>query len=196
MNMQQKFAQIISQWDLSQSPFYKAWTVGTLSADDLRVYASEYGAFIALLPEGWKTLGDKETEHEELEHYELWEKFAGSIEAKITEPRLTSTKKLMVTAHELFSRPATSIGAMYAFEVQQPATAQSKLKGLQEKYAELNADEEYFEEHSHNEHEAEKLLKMAEHLSSDDQEQAFKACESMSKALWGALDGIYSRPLN
>lgn len=196
MEIKKKLDAVVYKWDLSKSPFYQAWSMGTLTKEDLQIYASEYGAFIGLLPRGWETLGDKETEEEEGEHYELWEKFATSIDTELDTPKIASTTKLIETAEKLFAEPATAIGAMYAFEVQQPVTAQSKLKGLQEKYADFKADEEYFEEHCHNEHEAEKLVKLAKRLSESEQEEAIKASEEMSKALWDALDGVYAKHID
>ncbi len=192
MDTKKEFDGAINKWNLLKSPFYAAWSSGTLSVEDLRTYTSEYGAFISMLPMAWKTLDDKETEHEEEEHHELWEKFGKSIGAIMSSLKLPNTLNLVSKAKELFADKASSIGALYAFEAQQPATAQSKLKGLREHYSSLNADEEYFKIHSHNEHEAEKLLKMSEKLSADDKKVAVSACSAMSELLRKALDGMYT----
>ncbi|HVN16903.1 MAG TPA: iron-containing redox enzyme family protein, partial [Anaerolineales bacterium] len=97
------------------------------------------------------------------------------------------------TAHRLFGKTTSSLGAMYAFEMQQPATAQSKLNGLKTHYH-LPADTEpYFEIHSSNEHESEKLLAALEQLSAEDQTEALAACELMAESLWNALTGIYNK---
>ncbi len=94
-----------------------------------------------------------------------------------------------------FAQPATAIGALYAFEVQQPKTAQSKLLGLQTHYPHLYADKTYFEVHSHNEHEAAKLLALFDGLSADDQRMAVDACESMSQAIWQTLEVFYPKSM-
>jgi hypothetical protein len=49
----------------------------------------------------------------------------------------------------------------------------------------------YFEVHSHNEHEAYKILAQIEALPPAGQEQAERACAQMAEGLWNALSGIY-----
>lgn len=191
MTIEEQLNQTVNQWNLLDNPFYAAWSAGTLPKHALQTYASEYDNFIALLPIGWNTLNDKETAHEEIEHHNLWQQFTKSLKARAIPAQLPETKALMKIAQTLFSNKATAIGAMYAFEVQQPKTAQSKKQGLQTHYAHFHADEAYFDIHSHNEHEAEKLLTRMEALSPDEQKKAMEACAIMSKALWDALASIH-----
>ena len=183
---------VISKWDLLQHPFYRAWSAGTLPLDALRSYASEYGAFIGLLPAGWKTLGDAETAHEEMEHAGLWDRFAAALQTRVTShANIPQVESLIKATSNLFSDPAHAAGALYAFEVQQPATAESKLTGLRTHYQLPGDAQLYFDVHSHNQYEAQKLLQRIESLSADDQKLAVAACAAMSEALWNALSGIY-----
>jgi pyrroloquinoline-quinone synthase len=191
MTTKQRLDSILEKWDLLKHPFYQAWSAGTLPVEALKVYASEYGAFINSLSDGWNTLGDAETAHEEEEHAELWEQFATALETKISTPEISQTTDLVNTAKELFNAPATTLGAMYAFEAQQPATAKSKLDGLKEHYSLPVEAEPYFEVHSANWHESEKILSAVEQLSGEEQAQVKQACENMAKALWNALTGIH-----
>ena len=46
MNTKKRFDTILEKWDLLKHPFYQAWSAGTLPVEALKVYASEYGAFI------------------------------------------------------------------------------------------------------------------------------------------------------
>ena len=78
-----------------------------------------------------------------------------------------------------------------AFEAQQPATAKSKLDGLKAHYNFSQAVESYFEVHSANWHESEKILRQLDALSVDEQAQALVACERMAELLWDALTGIH-----
>lgn len=181
----------VKKSDLLQSKFYQSWSAGTLPVEALKTYAREYGAFIALLPEGWEVQNDEETAEEEREHIELWEKFAASLGTKLGTAELPAVKALISTTGELFSTVPEALGALYAFEVQQPETASSKLAGIKKHYS-LNADAEpYFVVHSSNHHEAEKLIERISALSPEDQARAARACEAMSKELLAALDGIY-----
>jgi pyrroloquinoline-quinone synthase len=191
MNFKQHLDESITNWNLLKHPFYRAWSNGELPQAALQTYAREYGAFIALMPHGWETLADAETAQEEQEHLELWEDFAVGLNTHVGAAQIPQVKALIDTATELFSSPTTALGALYAFEVQQPATAQSKLAGLKAFYDLPQTVEPYFEIHSHNEHEAEKLLERMDTLSSEAQEEARGACEQMSVALWNALSGIY-----
>ena len=191
MDFKQALDSKISDYNLLNHPFYQAWSAGELPVEALRSYAREYGAFISIMPEGWETLNDTEIAAEETEHIDLWADFAAGLDTTVTEAHIPQVKALMETADELFSEPATALGALYAFEAQQPATAQSKLTGLKAFYQLPKSVEPYFETHSHNEHEAEKLLEYIGALPSDSYATVVQACEKMSAALWDALTGIH-----
>lgn len=191
MDLKQRLDQIIENRNLLKHPFYQAWSAGQLPQEALRTYAREYGAFIALLPNGWQALNDQETAQEEREHLELWEDFAQGLGTQVGEAQIPEVENLVDTTHTLWASPATALGALYAFEAQQPATARTKLEGLKAFYQLSEAAEPYFEIHSHNEHEAEKLLYQMKQLSPAEQRSAIQACEQMSQGLWTALSGIY-----
>ena len=191
MDFKQTLDSKIADYNLLNHPFYQAWSAGELPVEALRSYAREYGAFISMMPEGWETLNDAEIAEEETEHIDLWADFAAGLDTTVTEAQIPQVKALMETADELFSEPTTALGALYAFEAQQPATAQSKLAGLKAFYQLPKSVEPYFETHSHNEHEAEKLLAYIGALPSDSYATVVQACEKMSAALWDALTGIH-----
>ena len=190
MSIQEKLDQKVDQYRILSHPFYEKWSEGKTPVEKLKRYAEEYGAFISLMPMGWKTLNDHHTVEEEEEHIELWEKFANSLGTKIGVSKINEIQSLIDSTNKLFNSPETAIGALYAFEVQQPETATSKLDGLRKFYDLSSEADEYFIEHTHNHHEAEKLINLMESLSKEDQEKAIMACEEMSKALWDGLTGI------
>ena len=193
MTTQQHLDSILEKWDLLKHPFYQAWSAGTLPVDALKVYAAEYGAFINILANGWEILDDAETAQEEKEHAELWEGFAAALATKVGSPKITQTITLVSTANELFRSRAGALGAMYAFEAQQPATAKSKLDGLKMHYSLPSEVEPYFEVHSANWHESKKILAALDALSPEEQTLAEEACEGMAEALWNALTGIHEK---
>ncbi len=192
IDIKQRLERKITDYNLLNHPFYQAWNVGELSLEALRCYAREYGAFIATIPAGWKNLEEDDIAEEETEHIEMWEDFANGLDTGISEPQIPQVKALLQVADELFSQPTTALGALYAFEAQQPATAQSKLTGLKQFYLLPETVEPYFETHSHNEHETEKLLVRIEALPAASHTTIVQACEQMSSALWNALSGIYN----
>ena len=191
MDFKQALDNTIADYNLLNHPFYQAWSAGELPVGALRAYAREYGAFIATLPKGWETLDDAETAEEETEHIEMWADFASGLETAVSDAQIPQVKALLQTADALFSEPTTALGGLYAFEAQQPATAQSKLAGLKAFYQLPQTVEPYFETHSHNEHEAEKLLEHIGALPSESHTAVVQACEQMSAALWNALTGIH-----
>ncbi len=191
MDIKQALDSKISNYSLLNHPFYQAWSAGELPVDALKCYAREYGAFISTLPKGWETLNDSETAEEETEHIDMWADFADGLNTQVSEAQVPQVNTLLETADKLFSDGETALGALYAFEAQQPETAKSKLAGLKAFYQLPEKVEPYFETHSHNEHEAEKLLARISELSPDDQQTVVHACEQMSSALWDALTGIH-----
>ena len=191
MSLKSALNERIAPRNLLQHPFYRAWEAGELPLDALQAYAREYGAFIAQMPLGWETLNDAETAEEEREHAALWSDFAAGLDTAVGAAELPAVAKLVSQSQDWFRQPEQALGALYAFEVQQPATAKSKLEGLKAHYDLPASVEPYFEEHSHNEHEAEKLLARMQGLSAEQQATALDAAEGMSQALWDALSDIY-----
>lgn len=189
--MKQQLDTVLEKWNLLKHPFYQAWSAGTLPVDALQVYAREYGNFIATLPHGWETLNDAETADEEREHAEMWTDFTAALGSFTADASLPQTANLVSTSRTLFAARASALGAMYAFEAQQPATAQSKLDGLKTHYKLPQGVEPYFEVHAKNWHESEKILRMIESLPADEKAEALIACDKMAQSLWDALTGIH-----
>src|SRR5574341_317927 len=187
MDRKQELAEIVGKWDLLKHPFYQAWSAGTLPVEALQNYAREYGAFVQTLPQGWLTLQDAETSQEEQDHAALWADFTKSLNAEPGAPQLAETADLVQAAKTLFAQPATALGALYAFEVQQPATAASKLDGLNKWYSLEDDGKKYFEAHTANWHESEKILAQINRLPLNEQVQALRACAEMAEALWNGL---------
>ena len=177
--------------NLLEHPFYRAWSAGTLPASSLAAYAREYGAFVATLPHAWATLGDAETAEEEREHARLWDAFARALQTAVGEAEVPEVRALVDLASRQFAEPASAAGALYAFERQQPATATSKLEGLRAFYSLGPEAERYFDEHTRNQHEAEKLAARIDGMDADGRARAAAACRDMSEALWDALTGLY-----
>ena len=190
MNLESRLQQSIDRWNLLESPFYEAWSAGTLPLEALRTYASEYGAFISLVPQGWESHNDTVIADEERAHVALWRRFAAALDTGISAPCLPAVQTLVTTAERLFSAKASALGALYAFEAQQPATAKSKLEGLRAYYRLPEAAEAYFIIHADDDSEPKLLLERMEQLSRQDRERAVEACREMCQALREALDGL------
>jgi pyrroloquinoline-quinone synthase len=185
---------IVARWNLNTHPFYEAWRAGTLPQETLRYYAEEYGQLVRLMPSGWSTLDSPALVQEEEDHSVMWDNFATCLDTTVPPAAsLPETRQMVETVTRLFSNPVTALGALYAFEVQQPETATSKLEGLKDFYPHLdpNLYAEYFEVHSRNHHESAEILELMSQRNPAEQAQWAAACEEMCQALWNALTGIH-----
>jgi pyrroloquinoline-quinone synthase len=183
---------IVRQFDLNEHPFYTEWRAGTLSIGRLAEYADEWAPFIGAVDAGWERIGYPEYAAEEREHDVLWGRFRAALSATGQMHRPQS-KTLLAVGENAFASIPEALGALYSFEVQQPATASSKLAGLREHYAgTVDADaQQYFVEHAVETDEPAMLASMIDGLSDGEFARAKTACALFSAAAWGALDGVY-----
>jgi len=190
MNRIQELEGIIDLHNLNQHPFYQEWRAGTLPKEKLVDYSGEYGQFISTIALGWETIGETGYANEEREHEELWDNFkeAVNFEKLSLYPQSDTVVKV---AKNLFSTKPEAIGALYAFEFQQPETTQSKLTGLNEHYSISDEGKKYFETHAGDFAEVNSLKQHISQLTENEFARAKTACSLMSTAMWGALDGIY-----
>lgn len=189
-NLEQRLSDVLNKWSLLEHPFYRAWTMGELPDGHLKLYSSEYAGFIGMVAKGWEACGDSEIAAEEVEHYHLWKDFSKSLGNEDVNTSIPEVKTLVENCETEYTQYASALGALYAFERQQPATAKSKLDGLRSHYTHLNADETYFKIHVDDEAEPAMLLANMEQLSTEDQNKAVSACENIAERLYNALTGI------
>ena len=226
MTIQEFFQQLdarIGQFDLLCHPFYKAWSAGELSRDDLREYARDYyhhvNAFPTYLAELSMRLEEGELRRAVLanladekgwddatgnnpEHAELWLDFAegmgASRDLRGHEP-VAEIKNLLSFFHGVASEgtPEEALAAFYAYESQVPRVAREKARGLREMYGADDKTCGYFTLHSTADvyHAQVWRQQLARQLEQNPQaaEPALNAAENAAKALWNALDGIEAR---
>jgi len=188
--MQIVLSPVFEQYNLLKHPFYLAWNEGRLTKGQMAVYAGEYGSFIQLISEGWRAAGEQAIAKEEEEHYVLWKKFADSLETKTSGATIKEVHTLVNSAKNSFGSYAGALGALYAFEAQQPGTASSKLEGLKKHYSQWAADETYFDIHQSDFEEPALLEQKINSLSKEEKLVAALACEETCSLLWHALTGI------
>ncbi len=133
---------------LLDHPFYQAWSHGKVTQDQLARYARGYAEFIGLMPAYWARIGQglnvdtSKLVAEETAHAVLWEKWAAKLPEPSTHPRMTA----VIEALDKLS-PSELLGAVQAFEVQQPEVARTKKDGLLAHYGFAEKDTVYFDEH-------------------------------------------------
>ena len=205
----------IAKYDLLSHPFYKAWSHGKLTREDLREYGREYfhhvdafpsylDEFTACLPQGHLRHAVVANRDEEAgtdgsrPHAELWldfvEGMGGSRETGSSQ--VAEIRNLIASFHAVVRErtPEEALGAFYAYESQVPRVASEKARGLREMYG---ADEKtcgYFTLHTtadvyHSNVWRNQLKRIVEGNPAAGQ-RALAAAENAAKALWNALDGI------
>ena len=178
MTTQEFFEQLnarIAKHDLLCHPFYKAWSAGELTREDLREYAMDYYHHVEAFPTYLAELGIRLDEGElrravlanlydekgledgagktAVEHSELWLDFAEGMGAEreiYGHSPVPEVAGLMQFFHRVASDgiPEEALAAFYAYESQVPRVAAEKARGLRETYG---ADEKtcgYFNLHT------------------------------------------------
>lgn len=166
----------IAPYDLLTHSFYRAWTAGELTRDDLREYAAEYWRHVSAFPTYLSALHSRleDTElrrtvlrnlldEEGIEtgpgapdgrpHSDLWMDFARGMGATESEVRGHKSQPemdgLIGTFQKLMQQEsaAVALAALYAYESQVPEIARQKAAGLREHYGADAAACRYFNLH-------------------------------------------------
>ncbi len=210
--------QRIAGYDLLCHPYYKAWTAGELSREDLCEYAADYYHHVAAFPTYLSTLHsrleDGETRRavlrnlcgEEIEgrpHSELWLDFAEGMGAEREQVRSREAQpevKELIAGFRQAAREgstAEALAAFYAYESQVPRVAKEKADGLAQRYGADAKTCGYFKlhqfadvEHSHVWRE---LLSQEVTANPEEADNALDAAEAAAKSLWHVLDGMEAR---
>ena len=178
MTTQEFFNQLdtrIAKHDLLCHPFYKAWSAGELTREDLREYAKDYYHHVEAFPTYLAELGMRLDEGElrravlanlydekgledgagntAVEHAELWLDFAegmGADRNSYGHSPVPEVKGLMQYFHRVASEgtPAEALAAFYAYESQVPRVAAEKARGLKELYGADEKTRGYFTLHT------------------------------------------------
>jgi pyrroloquinoline-quinone synthase len=145
---------ILESKSLLKHPFYQAWTMGSLTREDLADYAQQYYQQEARFPRYISAVHSNCPEiktrqmlienltHEESgpeNHPELWLAFAGAVGASresVQNAEMNAGTKKCVETFTRLSRGSwqSGLAALYAYEAQQPAVAKTKIEGLKSKY--------------------------------------------------------------
>jgi pyrroloquinoline-quinone synthase len=157
----QKLDARIAKYDLLCHPFYKAWSAGELTRDDLREYAQDYFHHVEAFPSYLAAFGlrleegelrravlanmcdekgvDGRTLREAVPHSDLWLDFAegmGSTRNLEWHTPVAEVRQLVRHFQQVANdaSPEEALAAFYAYESQVPRIAQEKEKGLRDLY--------------------------------------------------------------
>ncbi len=207
----------IARKHLLTHPFYQAWTRGELSLEALQDYARQYYHHVAAFPTYLSAVhantDDQPTRRELLKnlmdeeagdpnHPELWLRFAESLGIDRTDVQNTGlwpeTQQLVDTFRDICRRGSTvdGLSALYAYESQIPAVAESKIDGLKKFYGfDSQRGLSYFNVHieADREHAAAERSLLESHLSDSNSTSAEIAADRVLDSLWEMLNGVCAR---
>jgi len=213
----------IHKYDLLCHPFYKAWSAGELTREDLREYAEDYYHHVEAFPTYLAELGIRLDEGDlrravlanmvdekggdgiygepEESHADLWLDFVegmGGSRLPHREP-VEEIRALIGYFHRLASEGTAeeALAAFYAYESQVPRIAAEKDRGLRDLYHADVKTRRYFTLHTtadvYHSQVWRKQLEKRIAVNPAASEKALAAAEGAAKALWTALDGIEAR---
>ena len=178
MNTAEFFEQLearIAKYDLLCHPFYKAWSAGELTRDDLREYAQDYYHHVEAFPSYLAALGmrldegelrravlanlcdekgvDGQAGRDSVPHSDLWLDFAegmGSSRNLEWHSPVPEIRQLIRHFQQVASEgsPEEALAAFYTYESQVPRIAQEKERGLREMYGADDKTCGYFSLHA------------------------------------------------
>jgi pyrroloquinoline-quinone synthase len=213
----------IAKYDLLCHPFYKAWSAGELTRDDLRAYAQDYyhhvEAFPAYLAEFGLRLDDGELRRAVLAnmldengaedgsgcavpHSDLWLDFAegmGSSRNLESHTPIAEIQQVIQHFHQVANEgtPEEALAAFYAYESQVPRVAAEKNRGLREMYGADDKTRGYFTLHATADvyHSRVWRNQLEKRIAANPEtaDAALNAAENAARMLWQALDGIEAR---
>jgi len=204
---------LVSARSLLQHPFYQAWSKGELTLKELQGYAKEYYYAAQSVPVVMETIRknapstltqiQRETfaknAREEVEHIELWERFASSLgitqdELNAYEPTQAVKDAVTLIVEQAGLGFEEGVAAMYAFECELPQISESKIDGLRKFYGLSTADARaYFDEHMAEEKHLCFWRALLDHFEEEKVEDCILAARATVGAQNKILDGVVER---
>jgi pyrroloquinoline-quinone synthase len=187
------------RWNVLRHPFYRRWTAGALTAEELGRYSGQYRhavEAIATMSEAAAAALPERTElrrhaAEELGHVRLWD---GFVTAADGDPQAPPTPETLacVSAWTAEGDALETLARLYAIESGQPEISRIKRDGLLSQYGFSDGPgTAYFRVHEGRdaEHAAEVRGLLADRDGADP-DRLVAAAESALRANWRLLDGV------
>ena len=213
----------IHRYDLLCHPFYKAWSAGELTRDDLRAYAEDYYSHVEAFPgylahfavrleEGElrravlanmadEKGGDGSFIEPERSHSELWLNFVEGVGGgRIPKRRPAAGVRKLISWFQRVAgegTPEEALAAFYAYESQVPRLAKEKDRVLGQLYGADEKTRAYFTLHAtadvYHAQVWRTQLEKRVKANPETAEKALAAAEKAAQALWTVLDGFEAR---
>ncbi len=196
----ERIEQARGRWNVLNHPFYRRWSAGELSREELARYSGQYrhavGAIATMSAQAAEAAPERPelARHadEEASHVELWDRFATAIGGDPHSPANAETAEC-VEAWTADDGLVATMTRLYAIESGQPEISRTKREGLARFYGIEDADATaYFGLHERRdiEHAAEARELVEELCEPGDEDRIVAAAESAFRANWRLLDGV------
>ena len=188
------------RWDVLRHPFYRRWSEGSLTAEELARYSGQYRHAVEAIATLSERAADELPERPELRghaaeeraHVRLWDGFVEAAGGNAGDAPNAETQEC-VRAWTAADDVATELVRLYAIESGQPEISRTKREGLLDRYGYADdAGTAYFRIHETRdvEHAAE-VRELIEALDAEpDGDRLAAAAESAFRANWRLLDGV------
>lgn len=203
MDLWSRLADVQSRWNVLDHPFYTRWSAGTLTREELAVYAGQYRHAVVALAEATESAaraasadeGAALAAHagEEAAHVALWDAFADAAGTDGPQPAAPETAECAAAWAGEGRDLDGHLVALYAIEAAQPAISRVKADGLREHYGFASGPgTAYFDLHAERdgEHAAEGRAMLGGRLDGVDEDALVAEAERVLKANWTLLDGV------
>ena len=195
------------RWNVLRHPFYRRWSAGELSREELARYSGQYRHAVRAIAAASEAAADAAPARPELrrhaveerDHVALWDGFVDAAGGSVADPPTPETEGCVRAWSQ--SRPVTARGddllarlvRLYAIESGQPAISRIKRQGLVGCYGFTDGPATaYFRLHERRdaEHAAEARGLIEELAAEGDQDELAAAAEATLRANWRLLDGV------
>ncbi len=209
-NVVQRIHSEIERRSLLKHSFYKMWSEGKLTIDQLQGYSKEYFQLVKIVPKFVESIAEVTDNHddiiitnnarEEAEHVDLWVRFATALGLSRSdlisyggsEKTNEAVAKLMGLAGLTFEE---AVAAMYAYEMELPKISRSKIDGLKKLYGIDSEDAtKYFEIHEEADvRHAQVWREILQRIPSERHEAAVNAAIKSLQAQNMLLDSVHEK---
>jgi pyrroloquinoline-quinone synthase len=193
-----------SEWNVLEHTFYRRWSAGELSSEELAAYAGQYRHAVVALADASASAAARAgeplrrhlEEHaaEEASHVELWDRFAEAAGGDVDAPASPETETCASAWRGSGERSLeATLVALYAIEAAQPAIAEAKRAGLTGLYGyEPGPATEYFDLHAtlDVEHARAHREWIEPALAEADHDELLAAAREVLSGNWTLLDGV------
>ena len=188
------------RWNVLRHPFYRRWSDGELSADELARYSGQYRHAVEAIATMSASAADALPDHpelrrhaaEELGHLRLWDGFLETSGGDASDAPTPETEEC-VRSWTAEDGVVATLARLYAIESGQPAISRTKRAGLLDRYGFVEGEgTAYFRVHEKRdvEHATEVRELIAALASEADEDELVAAAESAFRANWRLLDGV------